>query len=540
MRRYRSISVSIVLAIALFAAIGGMFGPSLLATDDRVPERYKTFTAALSAIESSYVDKVDSDKLVYGAIRGMLGTLDPHSSFFDPAEYARMRERQEGRYYGIGIQITANSGDIIAANVFESSPAHKQGIRRGDVIAKVDGESAKDWTIEQAQSRLRGAKGTPVRIEIRRRGYEQLIPIALNRDEVHILTVPAYFMIDATTGYINMRDFGENTDREVKAALRELMSKGMKRLLFDARENPGGPLDQAIKVSNEFLPKGRMIVYTKGRIANSDQDYRGQEEGEFQNVPVVMLVNRNSASATEIVSGALQDHDRAYVVGETTFGKALVQSVYRISAGAGLALTTAHYYTPSGRLIQRPWDATFDEYLSYRSRDQEAVKQHSPSDMKRTDAGRAVYSGGGVEPDKFLTGAAYEGFNPTQFGRLIFNRGEFENYAIKFTADGDSRIAQQATGRRVVQPNFVIDDAMVADFREQLKTNRLKIDEEGFQKDLVFIKAMIRFRIEEAIFGISEAKKHLLSVDPQAQLGLASFGDAEKLNGLGRSTRAAN
>jgi len=539
MRRYRSIAI--LLAIALFAAVGGVFGPSLLATDDRVPERYKTFSAALSAIESSYVDKVDSDKLVYGAIRGMLGTLDPHSSFFDPAEYARMRERQEGRYYGIGIQINSANGDIIAASVFENSPAHKQGIRRGDVIAKVDGESAKGWTIEQAQGRLRGQRGTPVKIEIRRRGYEQLIPINLNRDEVHILTVPAYFMIDATTGYIQMKDFGENTDREVKAALRELTSKGMKRLIFDARENPGGPLDQAIKVSNEFLPRGRMIVYTKGRIANSDQDYRGQEEGEFQNVPVVMLVNRNSASATEIVTGSLQDHDRAYVVGETTFGKALVQSVYRISAGAGLALTTAHYYTPSGRLIQRPWDATFDEYLSYRSRDQEAVKTHSASDMKRTDAGRPVYSGGGIEPDKFLTGAAYEGFNPTQFGRLLYNRGEFENYAIKFSAEGDTRVAQAATGRKIVKPDFVVDDEMVADFRQQLQNNRLKIDEEAFQKDLTFIKGMIRYRIDEALFGIAAAKRHLIAIDPQAILGVSAFSEAERLNGLGKgSTRAAN
>ena len=272
-----------------------------------------------------------------------------------------------------------------------------------------------------------------MKLEIKRRGYEKGIPIELSRDEVHMLTVPAFFMIDATTGYIQMRDFGENTDREMKAALRALTAKGMKRLLFDGRENPGGPLDQAIKVSNEFMPRGKMIVYTRGRVTNSDQDYRGQEEGEFQSVPVVMLVNRNSASATEIVSGSLQDHDRAYIVGESTFGKALVQSVYRISSDAGLALTTAHYYTPSGRLIQRPWDATFDEYLSYRLRDQDANKPHNPSDLKRTDAGRAVYSGGGIEPDKFLAGPI-EGFNPTPFGRLLYSRQEFENYAVKFTA----------------------------------------------------------------------------------------------------------
>src|ERR1044072_1262141 len=207
-------------------------------------------------------------------------------------------------------------------------------------------------------------------------------------------------MTEGRTGYARLQDFGENTDRDLKHALHELAPKGMKRLLLDIRGNPGGPLDQAIKVSNEFLPRGKMIVYTRGRIANSDQDYRATEESEFTDIPIVMLANRNSASASEIVTGALQDHDRAYVVGETTFGKALVQSIYRISGDAGLALTTAHYYTPSGRLIQRPWDTTFDEYLSYSMRDQDSARPHSASDLKHTDAGRAVYSGGGIEPDK--------------------------------------------------------------------------------------------------------------------------------------------
>src|SRR6478672_2696264 len=440
MHRYRS--VSILLAIALFAAVGGMFGPSLLATDDRVPERYKTFTAALSAIESTYVDKVDSDRLVYGAIRGMLGTLDPHSSFFDPREYAQMRERQEGRYYGLGITIQAIDGDITAASVFEGSPAYKKGIRRGDIIAKIGGQDAKGWTVEQAMRNLRGPKGTVVQIEIKRRGYEKAIPLDVTRDEVQILTVPAHFMIDATTGYIRHQDWGENTDHEMQRALSDLRSKGMKRLLYDIRGNPGGPLDQAIKVSNEFLPKGKMIVYTRGRVRNSDQDYRATEDSSFLDVPMVVLANRNSASASEIFTGALQDHDRAYIVGETTFGKALVQSVYPIANGAGLALTTAHYFTPSDRLIQRPWDETFDEYLSYTQKDQDINKPHNAADLKRTDAGRPVYSGGGVEPDKYLAGPTGAeqgfGFTTSSFGRMLYARQTFENYAQKYMAVGDT------------------------------------------------------------------------------------------------------
>ena len=535
MRRYRPLP-AVLFAILVSALVGGFFGRSALATDDKVPEHYRAFTAALNAIETSYIDKVDSDNVVYGAVRGMLGTLDPHSSFFSPKEYAQMRERQEGRYYGIGVSIQAIDGDITAMQVFEQSPAYKKGVRRGDVLANVAGEDTKGWTVDQAMHKLRGAKGTTVYVGVKRRGYSEMIKFELVRDEVYIPTVPAYFMIDDTTGYIRMQDFGENTDRDVKHALRDLSSKGMKRLLFDIRSNPGGPLDQAIKVSNEFLPKGKMIVYTRGRVPNSDQDYRATEESEFTEMPIVALVNRNSASAAEIVSGALQDHDRAYLVGETTFGKALVQSVYRISGGAGLALTTAHYYTPSGRIIQRPWDASFDEYLSYTLRDQDANKPHNPSDLKHTDSGRPVYAGGGIEPDKRVAGPL-EGFNPGRFGRMLVARGEFANYAQKYAAEGDTRVTQASTNRKLVKRNFVVDEAMVADFKEQMKTDKLRMDEEAFAKDAEFIKAMIRFEIDNAVFGIADARRHLITVDPQAQMALTMFGEAQKLTELSKGNK---
>ena len=540
MRRYRAVP-AVLFAILVSALVGGLFGRNALATDDRFPDQYRTFTAALNAIENNYVDKVESDNLVTGAIRGMLGTLDPHSSYFTPKEYAQMRERQEGRYYGIGVSIVAIDGDVTAMQVFEGSPAHKKGIRAGDVLADVNGKSMKGWTTEQAMHELRGPRGTKVFVEIKRRGYEQAIGFELQRDEVYMPTVPAYFMIDASTGYIRMQDFGENTDHDVKHALRELTSKGMRRLLFDIRGNPGGPLDQAIKIANEFLPRGDMIVETRGRVANSDQKYRASDEGEFTDIPVVLLANRNSASASEIVTGALQDHDRAYVVGETTFGKALVQSVYRISGNAGLALTTAHYYTPSGRLIQRPWDSTFDEYLSYGLKDQSEARSHSPSELKHTDAGRPVYSGGGIEPDKRVVGPVGPnnggGFNPTRFGRMLFNRQEFARYAQKYSAEGDTRINERSSGRVTVKPNFAVDDAMVADFREQLKADKIKIDDDAFAKDKEFIRGMIRFEIDTALFGVSDAWRHLIGVDQQAQAALSEFGEAQKLTELTRAGR---
>ena len=523
------------LAVAGSAVVGGLFGGRVLATQDDVPQYYSVFASAVSAVEANYVDKIDTDRLIYGAIHGMLATLDPHSSFMDPKAYAQMRERQEGHYYGLGIQIVVNDGDITVSSIFEGSPAYQKGLRTGDVIARIEGEDAKGWTSDQAVAKLRGARGTPVKISIKRYGYEQLIELDVVRDEIHIPSVPAAFMLDATTGYIQLRDFSETTDRELGAALKNLTSKGMRRLLLDIRGNPGGPLDQAIRVANRFLPKGLMIVYTRGRIANSDQDYRATEETEYTDLPVVVLTSRNSASASEIVSGALQDHDRAIIVGETTFGKALVQSVYRISEGAGLALTTAHYFTPSGRMIQRPWDTTFDEYLNYTFRDQQE-REHSAADLKYTDSGRKVFSGGGIDPDHRLDGPL-EGFNPGRMGRALYSRGVFIGYAQRFTAEGDKRISAESRNRKVVDSTFVVDAALVADFKQYAQPLVPKFEEAGFQADLDFIRAMIRFEIDRALFGIADARHHLLEADPQARLAISLFGEADTLNRSARSRK---
>jgi carboxyl-terminal processing protease len=522
-----------LLAVLLSAVAGGFFGSTALATQDEVAQQYKIFTSALSAIEREYVEDVPSDRLVYGAIDGMLKTLDPHSSFFDPKQYAQMRERQEGRYYGLGISIQVIDGDITVMSVFEGSPAYRAGLRRGDVIARIEGEDTKGWQSDQAVKKLKGPKGTKVRISIRRPGYEKLIDMDAERDEVNITTVRGAFMIDAQTGYIKLGDFSETSDREVGDALDKLQAQGMKRLVFDLRDNPGGPLEQAIRIANRFLPRGDMVVYTRGRIANADQDYRGTDQPDYTG-PMLVLVSRQSASASEIVTGALQDHDRALVVGETTFGKALVQSVYRISEGAGLALTTGRYFTPSGRMIQRPWDTAFDEYLTYTLREQNPEREHAASALKYTDAGRKVYSGGGIDPDKFFAGPV-QGFSPTRFGRSLVVRSAFANFAENFVAEGDTRMGGASEGKTRLARGFTVTDAMVADFKKSLQKEKVKVDEAAFQKDIDFIKAMIHYEIDVALFGISEAQKNLIAKDPQAQFALAQFPDAVKLTELARN-----
>jgi len=536
MRSFRFFPAAI-LAVILSALAGGFFGSSALATQDEIQQHYRVFTAALAAVDREYVDKVPSDRLVYGAIDGLLHTLDPHSSFLDPKSYRQMRERQSGSYYGLGIRIVAIDGDITVESVFEGSPAYKKGLRRGDIFARVEGQDAKNWTTEQAVAKLKGPKGTKVSFSIKRRGYEGLIDMEVVRDEVNITTVRGAFMVDNATGYVKLAEFSETSDRELGAALEQLKAKGMRRLVLDLRDNPGGPLDQAIRVSNRFLPKGDLIVYTRGRIPNAEQDYRATEASDYTDLPVVVLVNRRSASASEIVSGALQDHDRAPIVGETTFGKALVQSVYRIYLDAGLALTTGRYYTPSGRMIQRPWDGSFDEYLTYELREQSADRQRQSADLKYTDAGRKVYSGGGIEPDKFFAGPV-EGFSPTRFGRQLYVRQAFANFADQFTAEGDTRLTDANKSRKRIARGFTVTDQMMKDFRASLEAQRIKIDEDAFKKDEAFIRAMIHYDIDLALFGVEEARRNLVAIDPQAQFALGQFVEAERMTEQAR-TRAA-
>ena len=536
MRSHRSLTAA-VFAIILSALAGGAFGRSAQATEDRLTHT-KAFAAAVSAIENNYAGTVESDRLVYGAINGMLQTLDPHSSFMDPRTYAQMRERQEGRYYGLGLTIVPIDGDITVTRVFEGSPAYSKGIRRGDVIAFIENEDAKGWPSDQAVRRLKGPKGTFVSIKVRRKSLEELIPMEVMRDEITIPAVTAYFMVDAQTGYVRIDDFAEHTEEELTNALHAMQNKGMKRIVLDLRGNPGGQLDQAIHMVNLFVPRGSMVVYTRGREKSADQEYRATENGEFLTHPMIVLVNRTSASASEIVSGALQDYDRALVVGETTFGKALVQSVYRVQ-GAGLALTTARYFTPFGRMIQRPWDGAFDEYLTYSLKEQ-SERAHTPDQLKFTAGGRKVYSGGGIEPDRRFDGPV-EGFNPTLFGRSVFARSLFASYAEQFTAAGDNRAGAQGKNRKVVHPGFTVDDAMVQDFKEFIAGRRMVVDEASFAKDRAFIRAMIRYEIDNAIFSAATARQRLIGEDPQAQFAMTQFAEAEKLLQLAktRTTRVA-
>jgi carboxyl-terminal processing protease len=534
--RVRSVGAVAAVAVVLGLAVGG----AAVATQERANERVRIYTAALAAVEAEYVEPVSevcsapqvcgSETLIYGSIDGMLRTLDPHSSFFSPREFAQMRERQEGRYFGIGISIVRNpaTGEIAVTQLFEGSPAYRAGIRRGDIIAGVGTEDADGWQTQDVVDRVKGPKGTTVDLRIKRPGLDTEIPLTVERDEIRIASVRTAFMIAPGTGYVRLQDFSETTNEELGAALGRLKVNGMTRLVLDLRENPGGPLDQAIAVSNRFLQRGEVIVSTRGRVRNSDEIYKATRQGDYTDLPLIVLVNRQSASASEIVAGAVQDHDRGVVVGETTFGKALVQSVYPISNGAGLALTTGRYYTPSGRMIQRPWDGSFDDYMLYTQRDQDAQRQHNPEDMKLTDGQRKVYSGGGIEPDHFVPGPI-EGFNPSSFARMLRGRQAFVGFAERFTKEGDDRPGARSAATHRVAPGWAVTDAMVEEFREFLRAERVTIDDAAFAADLPFIKAMIHYEVDIDLFGVEEARRSISAVDPQLQAALGHFGEAQNM-----------
>lgn len=529
------------LVVAASTLAGGLVGTRAAATQgrDRMEERTQVYAAALAAIEREYVEPVEGAQMVYSSIDGMLRTLDPHSSFLEPREYDRMRETQSGSYPGIGITIVSLDGQITVTQLFEGSPAYRAGIRRNDVIARVGQpvpgktprevkwEETKGWQTDEVVKRVRGPRGTTVEISIRRPGVDTLIDLTVERDQIQITTVRTAFMIAPGTGYVRLQDFSETTNDELGVALGKLQSAGMERLVLDLRDNPGGPLDQAIAVASRFLKKNQVVVSTRGRVRGSDETYRTEEQGNTT-TPLIVMINRNSASASEIVSGAMQDHDRGLLVGETTFGKALVQGVYRISNGAGLALTTGRYYTPSDRMIQRPWDAAFDDYVTYTYRDQEPAREHKPADLKYTAGGRKVYSGGGVEPDHFIAGPI-EGFNPSRFSRMLRDRGAFVGFAERFTKEGDARPAAKSVAVHKVASGWTVTDAMVDEFKEFVASQRVRIDEDAFKNDVAFIKAMIRFEVDVDLFGVEEARRNLSRVDPQLQQALGYFDEARQL-----------
>src|SRR5579862_457200 len=378
----------IVFILATFGLLGMLFAQKISpaatpSSDSDVRDSLKQFTEVYETIEQNYADPVNPDKAIYnGAIPSMLHQLDPHSNFFDPKSYSALREEQRGKYYGVGMTVGPRNNKVIVIAPFVGTPAYRAGIRPGDIIVAVDGKATDNMSTSDVADLLRGPRGTTVHITVAREGADKPIEFAVVRDEIPRYSVDLHFMIRPGIGYMHVSSFSETTEKEVSDALAEMGD--LKGLILDLRQNPGGLLNEGVGVADKFLHKGQLIVSHRGR-SSPEKRYVAAHGNGGQDYPLVVLVNRGTASAAEIVSGAIQDHDRGLIAGETTFGKGLVQTVYPLAENTGLALTTAKYYTPSGRLIQRDYsNVSLYDYYFDRPDDDKASKANR--EVKLTDS----------------------------------------------------------------------------------------------------------------------------------------------------------
>ncbi|HXW56547.1 MAG TPA: S41 family peptidase [Candidatus Cybelea sp.] len=491
------------LVLAASSVLGGWYGGSARATTSSsgdLPTSVKNFTNVLAVVEHNYADVVDVDRAIYdGAIPGMLRVLDPHSSFFDPEQYAKFREDLETKYYGVGMTVATVGSETSVVTVFMDTPAFRAGIRPGDVILKVDGKACANLTTDEVADMLKGPKGTVVHITLDREGWEKPIEVTAVRAEIPRPAVEYSTMLKNGVGYVHVTTFNETTDSDLAAALKELGYPKLDGLILDLRDNGGGLLNQAVGMGDMFLDKGEVIVSHRGR-SSPGHFYYALQGNQGVDVPLIILVNGQTASASEIVSGAIQDHDRGLIVGETTFGKGLVQSQYPLSEDTALLLTTARYYTPSGRLIQRDYkNVTLYDYHY----NPQPPKQ---PEVKLTDSGRQVYGGGGITPDVVVPAPKLDDFE-----ELLMARGVFYPSPISV---GDFARFYLASKPEVTR-NFQADDAVISDFTKYLGQQHIKYTAADIQANLPWLKWEIKREVFTSVFGQNEGDKVELESDPQ-------------------------
>ena len=463
-------------------------------------------------LEESYYKPLEEEDLAVASIKGTLDTLDPHSYFLDPSSSSRMREDYVGKYFGVGLQIQKQGDNIVVISPIEGGPSHRLGILPGDVISRINGESTVPISSYDAMQKLRGEKGTKVTITFAREGAEPF-ELTITREEIPLLSVPYAFLLDDHIGYVYMRNFGEETPRELDDALAKLTGQGMTSLILDLRLNTGGALIPSVEISDLFLPKGALIVSMKGRNPAYDREFTAFADDQYEKLPLVILIDQGTASASEIVSGAVMDHDRGLIVGEDSWGKGLVQTVFPLAPNMAVALTVAKYMTPSGRSIQRDY-TNLDEYL---------MSKRAPEDTREvryTEHGRKVLGQGGITPDYAVNSL----LKPVT-GRLRLS-GAFFSYARKLV------LHQTDLGRKLVFPQepketgpaaagkiqigtaFVVNADVVADFRKYLKTRQTEVDETAFQEAEPEIRRELEREIAGAIWGVDAGVKVSRETDP--------------------------
>ncbi|MBA3441992.1 MAG: S41 family peptidase [Pyrinomonadaceae bacterium] len=519
----------------------------------------QAYQAAVEVVSNNYGGEVDYEKMNQAAIQGMLSALDPHSAFFPRPEFTKLREDQDSRFYGIGVNILRHHDGVYVQSPVDNTPAARSGLRYGDRIVEVDGKDARDWTGEQVSKNVRGARGEPVTIKIERAGALAPLYFTIVRDAVPLPSIRNAFMVNPGTGYIGLQGgFTHTTGDELRRAVGALKKENLRQLVLDLRNNPGGLLDQAITVAGQFLPRDHTIVSVRGREYEQPRIYKNNEV-DPEDFPLVVLINRNSASASEIVAGAIQDHGRGLVVGETSFGKGLVQRVFQLPFGTGLTLTTAKYYTPFGRLIQRDYTngSLYDYYVRHDPEDDAQPTQPSRSASPtsstvptqptlagpaaeptptpvptgpaiRTAAGRVFYGGGGITPDVEV--------KPLDASPLRARISEAAFYFTRELAAGklpgleNYRVEQVQYGRFPRSTDFAVTDRVLEAFRNYLRRSpELQLTSAQADTDSEFARLRIRTEVVTAAYGNEAGGRILLESDPQLGRSLEALPEAKRL-----------
>ena len=528
----RKFSMGTLTAAVVVSLLAGAWLNSLI-SGDSVRDQVTKFYDVLNTTYKFYVDDVDTQKLTESAIEAVLEDLDPHSVYISARQLARVNEEFQGAFEGIGIEYQILSDTLLVVAPIAGGPSEALGIQSGDRIVRIDDSSAIGITSEMVQRKLRGPKGTKVDVMIVRAGMREPLAFTITRDKIPIYTVDASFMVSPKVGYINVNRFAATTYTEFLDGVTTLREAGMDRLVLDLRGNAGGYLEQAFRMADELMPAGRKIVYTKGRRPEFDEEYISSGSGRFTDVGLVILVNQGSASASEIVAGAVQDWDRGLVVGETTFGKGLVQRQFDLKDGSAFRITTARYYTPSGRLIQRPYDGDPLQYhrdvFARDEQEGENLDHTAESDSLRpvykTAGGRPVYGGGGVTPDYIMKADRLN-----EYTVMLRSRQVFHEVAFRYLDQHGAQLKDRY-GADVVRfvHEFTVGEDLLAEIKDLAGSKEIEFKEDLYTEDLTYIKAYAKAYIARGLWGNEGSSRVMLEEDLQFQKALSLFPEAEKI-----------
>src|SRR6201988_1539364 len=564
-RRVVLIASAVVLLAAVFGGIvgsarkfSGLATASATSPSRASDEIEKDYNEAISTITTNYSGDIDYEKATQAAIQGMLSTLDPHSAYFPYNEFKKLREDQDSRFFGIGVTIVQHRDGVYIQSTVDGTPAAKLGLRYGDRIVEVDGKDARDWSSEQVSKNVRGGLAEPVTIKVERAGSQAPLYFTIVRDAVPLPTIRTSYMIKPGTVYIGLTGgFQRKSDEELRAAMKRLEEQGMRQLVLDLRGNPGGLLDQAIDVASEFLPQGKVVVSVKGRTEYSEPVVYKSSGSDPVDFHMVVLVNRNTASASEIVAGAIQDHGRGLIVGETSFGKGLVQRIFQLPFNTGLTLTTARYYTPYGRSLQRDYSSgsLYDYYTRHDTSENQTppAAANGPHNIEtplpvlsptphlhtgppvQTAAGRVFYGGGGITPDIEVKEAA----NTPARARIAEAAFQFTRQLVAGIVPGleSYRVDKVQYGKSAKPTDFPITDRVLDAFRNFVRTQSdFQVQPAQVDEELELAKLRLRQEIVTAAFSNDAGARVLLDSDPQVLRALDALPDAKRLADTTHST----